>query len=197
MSDLNNFPITLNKDLKNPEVIPNSENSKLRKIHDLIYRNNGLRSQSAPLEQDNNDNNTDFLNSYNYYLFYHSKNPRDPHLPKPTYVPKPDLGDIKESKAKDDVNTEELESLENKGIKIEFSGHSEEFINNSEFCILSPSIPPEAEIFQRAKCYNKEVISEPDFAFLNKNGTNLDISNDTLSALKEFLMNFNYFGYSK
>ena len=108
MSDLNNFPITLNKDLKNPEVIPNSENSKLRKIHDLMYRNNGLRSQSAPLEQDNNDNNTDFLNSYNYYLFYHSKNPRDPHLPKPTYVPKPDLADIKESKDKDEEEQSKL-----------------------------------------------------------------------------------------
>ena len=63
-----------------------------------------MRSQSAPLEEANNDDDAEFLSSYNYYIYYHSKKGKgiDPHLPKPTYVPKPDLGDIKESKAKDE-----------------------------------------------------------------------------------------------
>ena len=32
-----------------------------------------------------------------------------------------------------------VEELKNLGIEIEFEGHSENFINNSDFCILSPS----------------------------------------------------------
>ena len=74
----------------------------MHKIRHIVHKNNQARSQSAPLEEANNDDDDEFLSSYNYYIFYHSKNPKDPHLPKPTYVPKQDLGDIKESKAKDE-----------------------------------------------------------------------------------------------
>ena len=70
---------------------------------------------------------------------------------------------ISESKAKDNINIEELESLENKGIKVEFSGHSDEFINNSELCILSPSIPPEAEILSRLKEKNIPYMSDIEY----------------------------------
>ncbi len=44
---------------------------------------------------------------------------------------------------------EEYEELKNLGIKIEFEGHSDEFIRGSEFCILSPSIPTDAPVLQK------------------------------------------------
>ena len=70
---------------------------------------------------------------------------------------------ISESKAKEDVDIQELDELLNKGVKVEFSGHSDEFINNSEFCILSPSIPPEAEILTRLKEKNIPYMSDIEY----------------------------------
>lgn len=103
MSDLYNFPNTPpDLEEKEPEIIPKNDSKNLHKIRHIVHKNNQARSQSAPLEEANNDDDDEFLSSYNYYIFYHTKNPKDPHLPKPTYVPKPDLGDIKESKAKDE-----------------------------------------------------------------------------------------------
>ena len=103
MSDLLNFhPPSSDKKEKSPEITPPETDANTHKIRHIIHKNKQDRSQSAPLEEANNDDDAEFLSSYNYYLFYTNKNPRDPHLPKPTYVPKPDLGDIKESKAKDE-----------------------------------------------------------------------------------------------
>ena len=103
MSDLYNFQIPLSDpEEKESEIIPKNDTKNLHKIRTIVHKNKTIRSQSAPLEEANNDDDDEFLSSYNYYLFYNSKNPRDPHLPKPLYVPKPDLGDIKESKAKDE-----------------------------------------------------------------------------------------------
>ena len=120
MSDLYNFPLnssdTEEKEKEN-EIIPENDSKNLHRIHHLVHRNKEARSQSAPLEEANNDDDTEFLSSYNYYIYYHSKAPRDPHLPKPKYVPKPDLGDIKESKAKDEEdqpksnNDKQLENI--------------------------------------------------------------------------------------
>jgi hypothetical protein len=43
------------------------------------------------------DENNEYINSYNYYLYYHSIRPRDPRLPKPTFKAKADLEFIKGS----------------------------------------------------------------------------------------------------
>lgn len=37
----------------------------------------------------------EYINSYNYYIYYHSIKPKDPRLPKPTYKPMPDMEFIK------------------------------------------------------------------------------------------------------
>jgi hypothetical protein len=37
----------------------------------------------------------DYVQSYNYYIYYHSIKPKDPRLPKPLYKPSPDLEFIK------------------------------------------------------------------------------------------------------
>ena len=68
-------------------------------------------------------------------------------------------------KSEDIATIKELEDL---GIKVEMGSHSDSVVKNADIIVTSPSIPPEAEIFQMAKCFGKEVISEPDFAYLNK-----------------------------
>jgi len=75
---------------------------------------------------------------------------------------------ISESRTQKPEDSQKIQDLNNLGIKVEMGSHSDNAIKNSDIIVTSPSIPPEAEIFQQAKCYNKEVISEPDFAFLNK-----------------------------
>jgi hypothetical protein len=42
-----------------------------------------------------NEESSEYIGSYNYYIYYHSIKPRDPRLPKPTYKPMPDLEFIK------------------------------------------------------------------------------------------------------
>jgi hypothetical protein len=46
------------------------------------------------IENEGEENN-EYINSYNYWLYYNSIKPRDPRLPKPTYKPKPDIEFIK------------------------------------------------------------------------------------------------------
>ena len=70
------------------------------------------RSKSAPIEtfeEEENDNN--YIGSYNYYLYYNSIKPVDPRLPKPTYTPKPNLEFIRESKPKDEEDEENPETI--------------------------------------------------------------------------------------
>jgi len=75
---------------------------------------------------------------------------------------------ITEKRAQKPEDTQTIKELNALGIKIEMGSHSDNSIKNADIIVTSPSVPPEAEIFQKAKCYNKEVISEPDFAYLNK-----------------------------
>ena len=60
-------------------------------------------------------------------------------------------------------NNEKINELEKLGIKIEFSKHSDEFINNSEFCVLSPSIPSEADILKRLDEKNIPYFSDIEY----------------------------------
>ena len=86
MSDLYNLHLPLSEtDEKPPEITPPETDSNTHKIRHIIHKNKQDRSQSAPLEEANNDDDAEFLSSYNYYLFYTNKNPRDPHLPKPLF----------------------------------------------------------------------------------------------------------------
>ena len=56
-----------------------------------------------------------------------------------------------------------LESIfEKLGVKIEFNGHSDEFIEGAQFCILSPSIPDDAEILKRCQELGINVKSATD-----------------------------------
>ena len=74
------------------------------------------------------------------------------------------ITESKEEKAEDKKKIDDVISL---GINVEFGGHSEEFISNSEFAVTSPGIPPKSEIMKRLKEKNIRVISEIELAYLN------------------------------
>ncbi|MCD8024418.1 MAG: hypothetical protein LUE64_02670, partial [Candidatus Gastranaerophilales bacterium] len=47
---------------------------------------------------------------------------------------------------------EEADKLEKSGVKLEFGGHSKEFIENADFALISPSIKDNAPILSELKC---------------------------------------------
>ena len=64
----------------NETPLPN----KPKKIKRIGGKMDPSRSKSAPIEtfeEEENDNN--YIGSYNYYLYYNSIKPVDPRLPKP------------------------------------------------------------------------------------------------------------------
>ena len=66
-------------------------------------------------------------------------------------------------------NVELAHELENLGIKLEFNGHSDEFIKNAKFCILSPSIPMDAPILAKLKEENIPYFSDIEYVSKDEN----------------------------
>ena len=75
---------------------------------------------------------------------------------------------ISEKKETAEEDKETIKELEQLGIEIETGQNSREAIERADLIVTSPSIPPKAPVFEIIKELNKEVISEPDFAYLNK-----------------------------
>ena len=75
--------------------------------------------------------------------------------------------DVYLTEGKADVNELQVKELENLGIKVEFSEHSDNFIEGAEFVITSPGIPPKSDVFKRIQKRNIPIISEVEFAYLN------------------------------
>ena len=71
------------------------------------------------------------------------------------------------SEGKDNINEIQVKELQNLGIKVEFGGHSDKFIENTDFVITSPGIPPKSEIFNRIQKKDIPIISEVEFAYQN------------------------------
>ena len=71
------------------------------------------------------------------------------------------------TESKKEVDLHKVSELESLGIKVEYGGHSDEFIEGASFAITSPGIPPKSEIFQRLIARNIPVISEVEYAYLN------------------------------
>ena len=57
----------------------------------------------------------------------------------------------------------QYEELKNSNIKIEFNAHSDEFLNGSDFCILSPSIPYDSEIIKKLEEKNIKYFSDIEY----------------------------------
>ena len=74
------------------------------------------------------------------------------------------ITEYREERSEDREKIDEVTAL---GINVEFGGHSDEFIENTEFAVTSPGIPPKSEIMQKLKERKIDVISEIELAYLN------------------------------
>lgn len=99
---------------------------------------------------------------------------------------------LSEGKYVEEENKGKVAELESLGIKVEYGGHSDEFIVNAEVVITSPGIPPHSEIIQRIRKHNIPVISELELAyrecdipFIIITGTN---GKTTTTALTEHIL---------
>lgn len=70
---------------------------------------------------------------------------------------------ISENSPFEEKNASTLEELEKLNIKAEFSSHSDEFILNSDFCILSPSIPDDAPVLKKLRENNIPYFSDIEY----------------------------------
>lgn len=66
---------------------------------------------------------------------------------------------------KDSDDIKKAEFLKENGVKLEFGGHTEDFIKNAKFCILSPSIPPKSEILALLEKLNIPYFSDLEIAY--------------------------------
>ena len=72
---------------------------------------------------------------------------------------------ITEYRAEKPEDGKKLAELQKLGVRVEFGGHSEEFIKDAYIAVTSPGIPPRAEIMQKLKTAHIPVISEVELAF--------------------------------
>ena len=98
-----------------------------------------------------------------------------------------------EQKEEDLKDIQELEGL---GIKIEFGGNSDEFLNDSYMAIVSPSVPKESELYKKVQEKNIQIISEIELAyketgrpFIGITGTN---GKTTVTALTSHILSSEY-----
>lgn len=73
------------------------------------------------------------------------------------------ISEYEELKEKNIIQAKELENL---GVKLEFKGHSDEFIKDADFCILSPSILTDSPVL--AKLREKNIPYYSDIEYISK-----------------------------
>ncbi len=90
-----------------------------------------------------------------------------------------------------------VEELRELGINVEYGGHSDKFILNSNLAVTSPGIPPHSDIIKKLNSHRIKTISELEFAssengenkspkqFITITGTN---GKTTTTALTEFIL---------
>lgn len=74
---------------------------------------------------------------------------------------------ITEKREEKPEDKSDIEKLQNLGVKLEFGGHSEEFLSDVDLAVTSPSLPLDSELYLTLKNRNVEIISEPDIAYLD------------------------------
>ena len=74
---------------------------------------------------------------------------------------------ITEGKQPKEEYLKEIEELKKLRIKIETGGHTDAFIEDSDYAITSPGIPPKSEVFQKLHERNIPIISEIEYAYRN------------------------------
>ena len=76
---------------------------------------------------------------------------------------------LSEFNKKSDKDQNEIDKLLSLNIKIEFEGHSDEFINNADFCILSASIPFDSPIIKKLEEKNIKYFSDIEYISFDDN----------------------------
>ena len=105
---------------------------------------------------------------------------------------------ISEFSSMNKKDEDDVKKLINLGAKIEFNGHSDEFINNSDFVIISPSIKDDAPVIKKINSLNIPIYSDIEYAGINLNyqdkmilitGTN---GKTTTTMLTSFILSEKY-----
>lgn len=103
---------------------------------------------------------------------------------------------ITENREQKEEDLKDIQELEGLGIKIEFGGNSDEFLNNSYMAIVSPSVPKESELYKKVQEKNIQIISEIELAyketgrpFIGITGTN---GKTTVTALTSHILSSEY-----
>lgn len=99
---------------------------------------------------------------------------------------------ISEANEKSNKKQKEIDELLSLNINIEFNKHSDEFIENADFCILSPSIPPDSPIIKKLEEKNIKYFSDIEYISFENNekivlitGTN---GKTTTTALTSYIL---------
>ena len=103
---------------------------------------------------------------------------------------------ITENREQKEEDLKDIQELEGLGIKIEFGGNSDEFLNGSYMAIVSPSVPKESELYKKVQEKNIQIISEIELAyketgrpFIGITGTN---GKTTVTALTSHILSSEY-----
>ena len=103
---------------------------------------------------------------------------------------------ITENREQKEEDLKDIQELEGLGIKIEFGGNSDEFLNDSYMAIVSPSVPKESELYKKVQKKNIQIISEIELAyketgrpFIGITGTN---GKTTVTALTSHILSSEY-----
>ncbi|MBQ4113863.1 UDP-N-acetylmuramoyl-L-alanine--D-glutamate ligase [bacterium] len=75
--------------------------------------------------------------------------------------------DVYLTESKSEVDSEKVKELQDYGINIEYGVHSESFIENSQFAVTSPGIPPKSDILKTLSAKKIPVIGEVELAYRN------------------------------
>lgn len=97
---------------------------------------------------------------------------------------------LTESREQKFEDIQKIADLNKLGIKVEMSGHSDEFLKGAEVAVTSPGIPPQSEIFQRLKVLNIPIISEVELAYLDTLTPFIAITGTNGKTTTTSLMNF-------
>ena len=103
---------------------------------------------------------------------------------------------ITENREQKEEDLKDIQELEGLGIKIEFGGNSDKFLNDSYIAIVSPSVPKESELYKKVQEKNIQIISEIELAyketgrpFIGITGTN---GKTTVTALTSHILSSEY-----
>ena len=72
---------------------------------------------------------------------------------------------LTEANKKNEEDADKIKELENLGVKLEFGGHTKEFVQGAKFAIISPSIPRDADIIKLLEECKVEYFSDIEYVF--------------------------------